>query len=34
MIARTPRGRIAMPIAYQHIGLQPPTADRAAALFD
>lgn len=24
MIARTPRGRIAMPLAWQHLGLQPP----------
>ena len=24
MIARTPRGRIAMPIAWQHLGLEPP----------
>jgi Holliday junction DNA helicase RuvB len=34
MIARTPRGRIAMPVAYHHIGLQPPSADRHPGLFD
>ena len=33
-LARTPRGRIAMPAAYAHIGLAVPTADRPAALFD
>ena len=36
MIARTPRGRVAMPAAYRHIGLTPPhrapTASRG--LFD
>ncbi len=26
MIARTPRGRVAMPIAWQHLGLEPPPA--------
>ena len=30
----TPRGRIAMPIAYQHIGMAVPTVDRPAVLFD
>jgi Holliday junction resolvasome RuvABC ATP-dependent DNA helicase subunit len=25
MIARTPRGRVAMPAAYQHLGLAQPT---------
>jgi Holliday junction DNA helicase RuvB len=25
LIARTPRGRVAMPKAYRHIGLEPPT---------
>jgi Holliday junction DNA helicase RuvB len=34
MIARTPRGRVAMPVAYQHLGLRPPTADRTPELFD
>ncbi len=34
MLARTPRGRIAMPIAYQHIGMAVPTVDRPAVLFD
>jgi Holliday junction DNA helicase RuvB len=28
MIARTPRGRVAMPAAYHHIGLAEPTFDR------
>jgi len=26
MIARTPRGRVAMPLAWEHLGLQPPSA--------
>jgi holliday junction DNA helicase RuvB len=26
MIARTPRGRIAMPLAWEHLGLEPPPA--------
>jgi Holliday junction DNA helicase RuvB len=34
MIARTPRGRIAMPVAYQHMGLPLPAAQRAPGLFD
>jgi Holliday junction DNA helicase RuvB len=34
MIARTPRGRIAMPVAYEHIGLTPPSGDRPQGLFD
>jgi len=34
MIARTPRGRIAMPVAYHHIGLPAPSADRHPGLFD
>jgi Holliday junction DNA helicase RuvB len=25
MIARTPRGRVAMPAAYRHVGLEPPS---------
>ena len=35
MIARTPRGRVAMQAAYRHIGLAPPAGDRPqAGLFD
>ena len=34
MLARTPRGRIAMPSAYTHIGLAVPTTARPPALFD
>ncbi len=34
MLARTPRGRVAMPVAYEHIGLTPPSTDRPPALFD
>jgi holliday junction DNA helicase RuvB len=35
MIARTPRGRVAMPVAYEHLGLTPPSVDRGApGLFD
>jgi Holliday junction DNA helicase RuvB len=33
MIARTPRGRVAMAAAYEHIGLPIPT-DRSPGLFD
>ena len=33
-LARTPRGRIAMPAAYAHMGLTVPSADRPPALFD
>ncbi len=33
MLARTPRGRVAMPVAYEHIGLTPPSADRPPPLF-
>ena len=33
MIARTPRGRVAMPLAWQHLGLQPPPAVPGEALF-
>ena len=32
MLKRTPRGRVAMPAAWQHLGLAPPQA--AAVLFD
>ncbi|MDO8389295.1 MAG: Holliday junction branch migration DNA helicase RuvB [Actinomycetota bacterium] len=34
LIARTPRGRIAMPAAYAHIGLATPVVERAPGLFD
>jgi Holliday junction DNA helicase RuvB len=34
MIARTPRGRVAMPAAYAHLGLTAPSPDRPPALFD
>ncbi len=34
MIARTPRGRIAMAAAYEHLGLTMPTAERPPGLFD
>ena len=35
MIARTPRGRVAMPAAYQHLGLaQPSRRDGQGGLFD
>jgi holliday junction DNA helicase RuvB len=35
MIARTPRGRVAMPAAYRHIGMTPPTrANGQPGLFD
>jgi Holliday junction DNA helicase RuvB len=34
MLARTPRGRIAMAAAYQHLGLTPPAVDRPTGLFD
>jgi Holliday junction DNA helicase RuvB len=34
MIARTPRGRVAMPAAYAHLGLPSPHSDRPPALFD
>jgi Holliday junction DNA helicase RuvB len=34
MIARTPRGRVAMPAAYQHLGLAVPTVERPPVLFD
>ena len=31
LIARTPRGRVAMPLAYAHLGLTPPRRSEAAA---
>jgi len=34
MLARTPRGRIAMPAAYTHIGMSAPATVRPPALFD
>jgi Holliday junction DNA helicase RuvB len=34
LLARTPRGRVAMPSAYAHLGLAVPAADRPPALFD
>jgi Holliday junction DNA helicase RuvB len=34
MIARTPRGRVAMPAAYAHLGLAVPTPERPPGLFD
>jgi Holliday junction DNA helicase RuvB len=30
MIARTPRGRVAMPLAWQHLGIEPPPAVAAS----
>jgi Holliday junction DNA helicase RuvB len=34
MIARTPRGRVAMAAAYEHLGMTVPTAERPPGLFD
>ncbi len=34
LLARTPRGRIAMPAAYAHIGLPVPSVERPTGLFD
>ncbi|RKH76179.1 Holliday junction branch migration DNA helicase RuvB, partial [Corallococcus praedator] len=34
MIARTPRGRVAMPAAYLHLGLPAPHEARPPGLFD
>ncbi|MEI6403452.1 MAG: Holliday junction branch migration DNA helicase RuvB [Actinomycetota bacterium] len=34
LVARTPRGRIAMPAAWQHIGLTPPAPGSGPSLFD
>ncbi len=34
LLARTPRGRIAMPAAYTHIGLPAPSVERSTGLFD
>ncbi|MFM7253586.1 MAG: Holliday junction DNA helicase RuvB C-terminal domain-containing protein, partial [Ilumatobacteraceae bacterium] len=33
-LARTPRGRVAMPSAYAHLGLAAPAGDRPPGLFD
>ena len=33
-LARTPRGRIAMPAAYHHLGVKAPTAAVEPSLFD
>jgi Holliday junction DNA helicase RuvB len=34
MLARTPRGRVALGAAYQHLGLTPPASTSPASLFD
>jgi Holliday junction DNA helicase RuvB len=34
LLARTPRGRVALPAAYQHLGLTPPGRASPPALFD
>ncbi len=34
LLARTPRGRIATPAAWRHLGLAPPAGHGAATLFD
>ena len=35
LLIRTPRGRVATPLAWKHLGLAPPpTDDRALGLFD
>jgi holliday junction DNA helicase RuvB len=34
LLQRTPRGRVASPAAYLHLGLDVPAADRPAGLFD
>jgi holliday junction DNA helicase RuvB len=34
LLARTPRGRVAMPAAWQHLGVAPPSAAGTASLFD
>jgi Holliday junction DNA helicase RuvB len=34
LLARTPRGRVAMPAAYQHLGLAVPGPDRSPNLFE
>jgi Holliday junction DNA helicase RuvB len=34
LLARTPRGRVATPAAWAHLGLIPPRDTAAATLFD
>jgi Holliday junction DNA helicase RuvB len=34
LLARTPRGRLATPAAWQHLGLAPPRAAQGPTLFD
>ncbi len=34
LLARTPRGRVAMPAAYAHMGLAVPSAERPPSLFE
>jgi Holliday junction DNA helicase RuvB len=34
LLARTPRGRIATPAAWEHLGLRPPAAVSEPSLFD
>ena len=34
LLARTPRGRVATPAAWQHLGLTPPEPGGPATLFD
>ena len=36
LLVRTPRGRVAMPVAYEHLGLRPPAPGRGPGpgLFD
>jgi Holliday junction DNA helicase RuvB len=34
LLARTPRGRVATPAAWEHLGLQPPRSTPQPALFD
>jgi Holliday junction DNA helicase RuvB len=34
LLARTPRGRVATPAAWAHLGLTPPTAGGGPTLFD
>jgi len=34
MIARTPRGRVVLDAAYEHLGLTPPRRSSNASLFD
>jgi Holliday junction DNA helicase RuvB len=34
LLARTPRGRVATPAAWQHLGVQPPAGQTSPTLFD